>query len=81
MVCLDEGRTRPLPFEEIKDPATGRTRVRLVDLASETYQVAQDYMIRLQPQDLEDEANVKRLAEIAHMSPDEFRNRFSELVG
>lgn len=80
MICLDEGRTRPLPFEQIKDPETGRTRVRLVDMTSETYKVAQDYMIRLQPEDLEDEANVKHLAEIAHMSPDEFRHRFSALA-
>ena len=81
MICLDEGRTRPLPFEDIKDPETGRTRVRLVDLESESYKVAQEYMIRLQPEDLADEAHVKHLAELAHMSPDEFRQRYSGLVG
>ena len=38
-----------MPFEELLDPETGRTRVRLVDTEAEHYRVARDYMIRLEP--------------------------------
>ena len=40
MVMLVDGRFRPQPFSEMLDPRTGRTRVRLVDVASEQYQIA-----------------------------------------
>ena len=42
MVCLESGHLRVLPFEEFRDPVTGRTRVRLVDIQSEHYQVARE---------------------------------------
>jgi len=37
MVCLDSGRIRVLPFDELRDPQTGRTKIRLVDIHSEHY--------------------------------------------
>jgi 6-phosphofructokinase 1 len=78
-VCLDGVNMVVLPFSDLKDPATGRTRVRLVDTDSEHYRVARDYMIRLTPANLANDATSQRLAEAAKMAPDAFRDEFSKL--
>ena len=79
-VTLDGVNLRTLPFEDLRDPETGRTRVRLVDLESEHYRVAREYMIRLEAEDLQDEEKVAQLAEAAGMSADEFRAEFGGSV-
>src|SRR5581483_10012780 len=78
-VCLDGPDLRVMPFSELLDPATGRTRVRLVDVASMQYRVARDYMIRLEPADLADPATCADLAEKARMSPMAFREEYGAL--
>jgi 6-phosphofructokinase 1 len=80
MVMLVEGRFQPKPFDQMLDPRTGRTRVRLVDVSSEQYQIARRYMVRLRPEDLEDRDALASLADVVHMPPDEFRGRFGYLV-
>jgi 6-phosphofructokinase 1 len=79
VVCLDEGHLNVLPFDDLMDPETGRTRVRLVDIESDYYRVASDYMIRLQPSNLEDPAVLERLASAAHMSTADFYEEFAQL--
>jgi 6-phosphofructokinase 1 len=78
-VTLDGVNLKTLPFEDLMDPETGRTRIRLVDLNSEHYRVAREYMIRLEPEDLADDARCARLAEAARMSVEEFRAEYSQL--
>src|SRR5918912_1389110 len=51
MVSIQGGRLVPLAFADIREPETGKTRVRLVDATSEGYRVAREYMIRLTAQD------------------------------
>ena len=80
MVMLVEGRFRPQPFSEMLDPRTGRTRVRLVDVNSEQYEIARRYMVRLRREDLEDAPTLHAMANVVHMSPDEFRRQFEYLV-
>jgi len=79
-VCLDAGHLRVLPFDELRDPATGRSRVRLVDVQSEHYRVARDYMIRLERGDIEDPESLRKLAEAAKMSPAQFRRVFESVI-
>ena len=81
MVCLESGHTRVLPFEELRDPDTGRTRVRLVDIDSEHYKVAREYMIRLGQEDLADPEMQVKLPEVAKLSPAEFREKFKYALG
>jgi 6-phosphofructokinase 1 len=81
LVCLDGGRLRPLPFEEVIDRESGRARTRLVDVQSESYQVALEYMIRLKPGDLKDEGEVSRLAQAANMTKEEFHQQFDSIMG
>ena len=81
LVCLEGGHLRVLPFEELRDPVTGRTRVRQVDVRSEYYHVASEYMIRLERRDLEDPEMRVKLAEASKMTPEEFEQKFASAVG
>jgi 6-phosphofructokinase 1 len=59
------------------DPVTGRARVRMVDTESQSYQIARQYMIRLEEGDFNDPARLSRHAALVHLSPGAFAERFS----
>jgi 6-phosphofructokinase 1 len=80
VISLDNGRLKPIPFEEIINPKTGRLRPRKVDVQSETYECARRYMIRLEPPDFE-EPQLSKLAAVVKLSPGKFRERFGYLAG
>lgn len=81
MVSFDNGRFTPMPFKDLIDPTTGRTRVRMVDVQSEYYKIAREYMVRLEKKDLESKEKLQIYAEILHLSPEECRSKFSSLAG
>jgi 6-phosphofructokinase 1 len=76
MITRQDGRIVPIPFSDLMDPVTGRTRVRFVDVKSASFQVARKYMIRLDPEDLHDPEQAKRLAEAGGTSVEDLRARF-----
>lgn len=76
MVSIQGGRMVAIPFADIREPGTGRTRVRMVNVASEGYRVAREYMIRLEPEDFRDPAWVEKLARAGQMTAEEFRECF-----
>ena len=76
MITIQDGEFHAIGFDELADPATGRGRLRPVDVNTESYQVARDYMVRLGPNDFTDEAWVTRLAEAGGLSRSEFVSRF-----
>jgi 6-phosphofructokinase len=76
MITIQGGEFRPVPFEEVIDPATGRGRQRPVDVETESYQVARDYMVRIGAKDFRDDAWVAKLAEAGGLSTAEFVERF-----
>ncbi|MFY9780301.1 MAG: diphosphate--fructose-6-phosphate 1-phosphotransferase [Candidatus Baltobacteraceae bacterium] len=78
LVALSGGRVVPVTLDELRDEKTGRVRVRLVDTTTESYQVALKYMIRLQPEDLQEPA-LSRLAAQTKLSPSEFAKQFGGL--
>ena len=80
MVTIQAGHFVPVPFDEMLDPETGRTKVRVVDLHSTRYAIARRYMLRVRRDDFEDPEELERLAEAAGMTVDEFRKTFSPLV-
>jgi 6-phosphofructokinase 1 len=80
MISIQQGRFTPIPFKQMLDPATGRAKVRMVDIASESYQIARRYMIRLAPEDMADVQTVRRCASAVGLSADAFRERFSSIV-
>ncbi|HEY9232324.1 MAG TPA: 6-phosphofructokinase [Blastocatellia bacterium] len=80
MMTLQGGEAHAVPFAELIDAETGRGRRRAVDVDTESYQVARDYMVRLGPKDFIDAAWLKKLAETAKLSEDEFRARFGKFA-
>jgi 6-phosphofructokinase 1 len=80
MVSIQRGRLVPISFEELRDPATGKTRVRLVDVNSANFRVAREYMIRLEKTDFDDSAWIGQLSDAANMTVDEFHGRFGYLA-
>jgi 6-phosphofructokinase 1 len=81
LVCLEDGFLRILPFDSLRDPETGRTRVRLVDIRSEHYKVAREYMIRLEQEDLDDPDAKARMAEAAKIPVEDFDQAFGAAAG
>src|ERR1700690_2259810 len=79
MIVFDEGRLRPISFVEMTDPGTGKTRVRLVDMNAETYEIGRKYMIRLEREDFES-GNIQVIADAARLSVSAFRKRFSYIL-
>lgn len=63
------------------DLASGKTKVRLVDMHSEGYGVAREYMIRLEKQDFANGSQLRKLSGSAHLKPAEFKKRFSYVAG
>lgn len=80
MVSIQQGRFTPIPFNEMLDPATGRARVRMVDVESESYQIARRYMIRLSEDDMADGQTLGRCASVVGLSAEAFRARFGSLI-
>jgi 6-phosphofructokinase 1 len=79
LVSIQGGKLVPLPFSTIRDEATGKTRVRLVDCNSAGYRVARRYMIRLERDDFARPEWLARLAAAGNLAPEEFRERFEYL--
>lgn len=79
MITFYEGHLRPIPFVEMFDYSTGKVKIRTLDIKSETYEVGRKYMIRLEKDDFEEE-NIERLAQIAKLKAEEFKERFSYLI-
>ena len=72
LVALAGGRLVPVTLDELRDPQTGHIRVRLVDVTTESYQVARSYMIRLEPEDVR-EPRASTLAHEAGLRVDQLR--------
>ena len=80
MISMQGGHFVPVPFSEMIDGETGRTRVRLVDIASTRYAIARRYMIRLRRDDFEDPHELAKLAATARIPLEAFRAQFEHLI-
>jgi 6-phosphofructokinase 1 len=80
MISMQAGNFVPIPFKQLLDPATGRTKVRMVDIRSTRYAIARRYMIRLRRDDFEDPHELAKFAATAGMSLGDFRKQFEYLI-
>jgi len=85
LVCLVNGKLDYLDFKSLKDGATGKTRVRRVDIDAPSYKVAREYMIRLEKEDFRDGEKLRQLAQAASSAehfcaPEHFRDRYQYLT-
>ena len=75
LISIQDNKAVPMRFEDIKDPATGKTMVRKVNINSVHYQIARGLMMRLEKGDLDDPG----LANAYRMEPAEVKERYSYL--
>ncbi len=80
IISFISGRMRPLPFDELIVPKTGRMRPRKVDVDGETYECARCYMIRLERSDFDEPQRLAAVAAAAGKDPEQFRREFGYLV-
>lgn len=80
VVAMDEGRFRPVPFEELFDADTGNVRVRKVNIETDHYRIARRYMLRLRRDDFEDELELTKLSRTVGLTNAGFREQFEYLV-
>ncbi len=80
LISIQAGKMVPIYFNEILDPKTGRTKIRPVDINTESYEVAEKYMIKITKEDLENREQIRKLSHITNMKPSEFVDYFSKAV-
>jgi 6-phosphofructokinase 1 len=76
MITRQGGAIVPVPFDELMDPKTHKTRVRLVDVDTESHTSASSLQVRIEPRDLEDAELLAQLAETAKLTPAAARERW-----
>jgi 6-phosphofructokinase 1 len=85
LVCIVNGELQYLKSDDLLDPRTKKTSVRVVDLAKPSYKVAREYMIRLEKEDFDNSDRLEKLARSASspnkpISADEFKKQFAPIV-
>ncbi len=80
IITIQNNQIVPIPFDEILDPITGKTQVRMVNIDSIQYRIARQYMIRLEKEDFDSTIDIEKMSVVANMSPDEFIKRFKYLT-
>jgi 6-phosphofructokinase 1 len=80
MVSMQNSRFVPVPFDAIMDRKTGRTRVRMVDIASDRYMIARRYMVRMRRDDFDDAHLLAELANVVKLPIEGFESEFKYLV-
>jgi len=80
IITIQNNQIVPIPFDEILDPVTGKTQVRMVNINSIQYIIARKYMIRIEKKDFESALILEKMANVTNLTPEEFKDRFYYLV-
>ena len=80
LITIKSGKMVPLKFKDLWDKKTGITKVRYVNINTESFEVAQKYMIKLNSEDLSNGKTLRKLAKISNMTQKEFLEYFKEVV-
>ncbi len=80
MISMQAGHFVPVPFKDLLDPATGKARIRMVDIRSTRYAIARRYMIRLRRDDFDDPHELAKFAATCGLTLEKFRSEFAYLI-
>jgi 6-phosphofructokinase 1 len=80
MITRQGAEIVPIPFDQLMDPKTHKTRVRLVDVETGSHGSARALQVRIEPDDLANEQRLARLAEAAKLTPEQARERWADAV-
>jgi ATP-dependent phosphofructokinase / diphosphate-dependent phosphofructokinase len=79
LITIQGGEFRPIALADVLDES-GNGRRRAVDVTTESYQVAREYMVRLGPRDFLDAGRIAALARAAGLDEEAFRTRFERFA-
>ena len=65
---------------DLMDPSTGKTRVRMVEVDTDTFRSALALQRRVTAEDLSDDGKLAAIAEAAGLSPADARERYAPLA-
>jgi 6-phosphofructokinase 1 len=77
LITRQAERIVPVPFAELMDAETGRTRVRDVEVGSDWFRSARALQERVEREDLDDPRRLEAIATAARLAPDEARKRYA----
>ena len=77
MLTRQNGKIVPIPFDELIDPNTGKTPVRMLDTSTESFETALKLHTRLEPADLEDGPGADAIASVTNLDLAALRGRFA----
>ena len=80
MITRQGQRIVSVPFADLMDPKTGRTRVRVVDTATASHASAASLQVRIEREDLEGPESLAALARTLGVSPEQARARYQEAL-
>jgi 6-phosphofructokinase 1 len=80
LVSRQAGRCVPIEFADLIDPATQRTRVRYVDVKSDSFRHARALQTRVEAVDFEDPEMLEALSKAARLEPAVVRERYAPLA-
>lgn len=80
MVSMQNGHFVPMSFNDIFDPKTKKTKVRMVDISGEYYRIARGYMLRLNDEDFCDPHEMAKYAATVGITLEAFRDQFDYLL-
>jgi 6-phosphofructokinase 1 len=75
----ENGKCVPIPFDELMDPKTGKTKVRYVDVGTDSFKSARALQTRVERADLDDPRTLAALAKAANLPEAEVRTRYAPL--
>jgi len=81
IISLQHNQVVPIPYDQMIDPETGRTEVRMVNIDTYRYQSAYKFMTRLKPSDNGDERLFERLAALTCLDVEKFKENYAYLAG
>jgi 6-phosphofructokinase 1 len=76
MITRKDQTIVPVPFDDIIDPETGRTRIRMLDVASPSYGTARMLQVRLEAGDIDNAVTVDALRRATGLTSDALRARY-----
>ena len=76
MITRQNGRIVPIPFDDLIDPATGKTPVRMLDTTTEAFATALGLQTRLDRGDLADESLAEAVTRVSDLDLATLRTRF-----
>ena len=80
LITRQEGAIVPIPFGELMDPESGRTRIRRVDTSTASHESAWALQVRIEKGDLDDPERLEAIARAVNLSPEQARERYASVV-